>query len=253
MAFAYGENIEQIRIPNTVTIIESDAFYGCTNIEDIIMSNNLMDLKSNVFIDTLWYDRQPDGDVYIGNVYYKYKGTMPEGTSVTIREETKVIAGEAFDGCSALTNVTIPDSVTSIGRRAFYECSGLTSITIPDSVTSIGEATFDRCSGLTSITIPDSVTSIGRRAFYECSGLTSITIPDSITSIEIYSFYGCSGLTSITIPSSVTRIGKYSFYECSGLTTVNYTGTAEQWNQITIEGGNTPLTSATINYNYTGE
>ena len=145
-------------------------------------------------------------------------------------------------------------TVTSIGRRAFFGCSSLTSITIPSTVRSIGNQAFFSCRSLTSITIPDSVTSIGMQAFSYCSGLTSITIPDSVTSIRYSAFAGCSGLISITIPDSVTSIGNRSFYGCTSLKTVNFTGTEAQWNAIEIgTDGNTPLTSATINYNYTEE
>ena len=57
--------------------------------------------------------------------------------------------------------------------------------------------------------LQDGITSIGTHAFYKCSGLTSITIPDSVTEIEFYAFYGCSGLTEI-----------------------HYTGTREQWRNV---------------------
>lgn len=80
--------------------------------------------------------------------------------------------------------------------------------------------------------LQDGITSIGYDAFYKCSGLTSITIPDSVTVIGGEAFYGCSGLTSITIPDSVTEIGYEAFFGCSGLTEIHYTGTREQWRNV---------------------
>ncbi|MEE0930801.1 MAG: leucine-rich repeat protein, partial [Acutalibacteraceae bacterium] len=127
-------------------------------------------------------------------------------------------------------------------------CDSLTSITIPDSVTSIGSDAFSQCSSLTSITIPNSVTTIGYGTFEDCDSLTSITIPDSVTSIGSDAFRGCSSLTSITIPDSVTSIGGYAFYKCSSLSDVYYTGSESQWNNISIDSGNSYLTNANIHF-----
>ena len=148
--------------------------------------------------------------VYIGKVAYRYKGEMPCGTSVVIKEGSVSISPGAFYDCSGLTSVAIPDSVTSIDDGAFEGCSGLTSVTIPDSVTSIGEDAFKGCFGLISVTIGD-------RTFLGCYNLTSVAIGTSVTSIGNRAFEDCTRLTSVTIPCSVTKIGHralYSEYLC---------------------------------------
>ena len=66
--------------------------------------------------------------VYVSKVAYKYKGEMPEGTEIVIKDGTVGIAGDAFYRCSGLTSVTIPKGVTNIGEFAFRECSSLQSI-----------------------------------------------------------------------------------------------------------------------------
>ena len=45
-------------------------------------------------------------------------------------------------------------------------------------------------------------------------------------------------------------MSSYAFYNCSALKNVYYTGTANEWNNITISTGNQPLTNAAITFNY---
>ena len=222
-----------ITIPNSVTSIGGEAFFG-----------------------TGWEDNQPNGILYLDNCCLGYKGGKPTG-SLSLKEGTRLIGSYAFDYCTGLTSVTIPNSVTSIGSEAFCECTGLTEVNIsdlsawckidfsyyranplfyaeklnlngteikdlviPNDITEIKNYVFSDCTGLISVTIPNSVTSIGFSAFYYCTGLTSVTIPNSVTSIGDEAFCECSNLTSVSIGNSVTSIGNEAFNYCWNLDTI---------------------------------
>ncbi|MEG1834713.1 MAG: leucine-rich repeat protein [Oscillospiraceae bacterium] len=234
----------EIAISDSVTSIGNYAFSDCTGITNITISNSVTSIGYGAFDNTPFYNSLPDGEVYLGKVFYKYKGTIPKDTEITIKAGTVSISGTAFNGCTGLKGVTIPDSVTIIGYRAFFDCAYLTTVTIGNSVTSIGSSAFESCTSLKDITIPDSVTSIESSAFentpffvsmpdgevylgkvlYAYKGKmpknTEINIKAGTTSITGYAFYYCTGLKGITIVDSVTSIGNYAFYGCTGLKSV---------------------------------
>ncbi|MBR2607272.1 MAG: leucine-rich repeat protein [Bacteroidaceae bacterium] len=257
--------IQEVVIGDSVTSIMSAAFSGCSNLINITFGSGVKSIGRGAFENTAWYNNQPDGVVYAGKVLYSYKGEMPSGTSINIKEGTLGITDQVFYKCSGLTSITIPEGVTSIRSKTFYGCTGLKSITIPNSVTSIGDRAFYGCSGLTSVTIGRGVTSIGDYAFYctnsnltkielNCDSIgrwfnqgsiNEVIIGASVKSIGSCAFEGYRGLTSVTIPNSVTSIGDRAFYGCSGLTSVTIP------NSVTSIGdrafyGCSGLTSVTI-------
>ena len=115
-AFSYCTSLTNIDIPNSVTTIEWAAFCECSSLTSINIPNSVTTIGGIAFAGTAWYNNQPDGLIYAGLVAYEYKGMMPSGTSITLRDRTLGIAGWAFDRCTGLTNVTIliPENVHPI-------------------------------------------------------------------------------------------------------------------------------------------
>ena len=217
---SYKSWIKSVEIENGVTSIAERAFEGYSSLISITIPNSVEYIGNWAFDNTPWYANQPDGLFCAGKVVYKYKGEMPENTSINIKDGIVSISPSAFSGCSGLASISIPNSVTTIGKDAFVNCSNLNSISIPINITQIEDYTFSGCSSLISISLPNDLTSIGHSAFYGCSSLTSITIPSSVELIGNEAFGGCSVLSSIILPSNVKSIGKYTFSGCSGLTSI---------------------------------
>lgn len=195
-AFEGNTALTGVVIPESVKSIGLYAFKDCTNLATItIEGNSLESVREKTFENTAWLNTKPDGDVYLGNCYYKYKGTMPENTTITVKTGTKVIAGQAFKDQSNLVAVSFPDSLVTIGESAFSR-TGLTSVDIPSSVTTIEDTAFISCRNLSTVTLHEGLKTIGSGAF-RATGLTSIVIPASVTTLAM-AFTQCTALETVT-------------------------------------------------------
>ena len=219
-AFKGCDKLTSITIPNSVTTIGYGAFKDCSCLSAINLAPSVVRIYHNAFSGTPWYDNLPDGMVYVGKVAYKYKGEMPEGTHLSIKEGTLSITEQAFALCSGLVSVTIPEGITTIEELAFGGCSSLVSVKLPESLTSIGSSVFYDCVSLSSIDIPSGITKIGSGAFARCRSLTSIAIPEGSWYIYPNTFSGCDNLADVVLPESLRNIDSFAFMGCSGLQSI---------------------------------
>lgn len=255
-------SLDHIILPNTITKIEENAFYGCSllnavsipdsveeieesafaqciNLEKISMSQSLKHIGKNVLWGTKWFEDQPAGLLYLGNVAVAVKQGCLKVDA--IKEGTRIVADDFFAGQSELSIITIPSTVLHFGEKVFDGCSNLSGVfynainaeckdnlfenktslehaVFGENVEKVPEGLFAGCTQLADVIfVGNNVTEIGASAFFKCSKLAAIIVPDSVTSIGESVFEGCNGLTSITIPDSVTSIGSSIFSGCSSL------------------------------------
>ena len=148
-----------IVIPNSVSQIGANAFDNCPCLTSIAIPSSVTSVGSSAFEGTAWYDNKPDGMVYVGKVAYKYKGTMPDNTSVEIEEGTVSISPSAFRNSSNMTGITIPNSVTSIGKDAFRYCSSLATVTSKIKIPfAFGSYAFSGISSTCKLIVPYGTT-----------------------------------------------------------------------------------------------
>ena len=165
---------------------------------------------------------------------------LPKGNGLSFASNgngtcTLVGIGECTDVCIVIPEKSpAGDRVTSIAPRALYACGFVTAIQIPASVTSIGELAFADCENLVYV-------SVHVKNPYYCD-VDGVLYTADLDTLLIYPAMH-SG-SSISIGSATHRISEMAFYHCAYLSHVYYSGSADQWEQIAIEGKNYSLNAA---------
>lgn len=230
-AYAFhGNKFESVKIPDSVQLVNTAAFYQCQEMLGATIGNGVTELSSSMF------------------------SGCSKLTYVTFGANVQRIGSSAFSGCTLLQEIDIPDTVTSIGKNAFYntalwnaaganliyadnwlvgdmkEPSEINGTKMPYSV-SIKEGTVGIADYVFSqkyvggVTFSDGIKYIGEGAFswsllgYNEKG--KVEIPASVTEIRDYTFYSCYYLQNVYLPNSATKVGRSVFYECVNLTNVH--------------------------------
>lgn len=232
--YAALPDIERAEIPDTVNLIDTNAF------------SNLKQLK---------YAKIPSGIEWLSRTF----DNCSDLTEVILSEGLIQIKDTVFKNCKSLENIILPDSLKLIDYQAFYGCTSLKSITIPKNVEKIASNAFNCCTSLAEITVSaenthyiskgnciiesatktlvsgcntsiinddGSVTSIADHAFYG-SDIETIVLPETVKSIGKYVFSYCSSLKAIVISKSIANIDKNAFFNFRG--NIFYQGTENEW------------------------
>ena len=152
-----------IIVSKAVSYIGDYAFYGCSNIKNVIMEDrkeNDMQLTLGSNGSLPLFSSCPLDSVYIGrNITYSTASSA--GYSPFYRN-------------TSLRTVHITDKETEISENEFYGCTNLKNVRIGDGVTYIGNWAFSGCSSIEYFSFGSAMQSIGKEAFSDCTAMTKL-------------------------------------------------------------------------------
>lgn len=219
--FMNCKDLKKVNLPDSITTIGYNAFYGCANLESI-SGKSVVTIKSSAFSNC------------------KSLKTVNLGDNITSMGQS------AFSGCESLTSAIIPQGVTVLEDGVFDSCFGITEVTIPDHITEIGALAFSNCKNLESVTLPDSIKKMGKNPFNETKCYENLknssdgvvylgsylltadetvaknyTVKEGTTVIAAVAFQGLP-ITDLTLPDSLVNVGVNAFADCEKLVNVDF-------------------------------
>lgn len=228
-AFAYNQNICAVEISSNVCQIGRRAFYGCSNLVSVSMSNcafSPMSINSEAFCRCVRLAalRFPAGLKMLDARAFAECSSLKD---VSLQDSCDTMVEDAFWGCQSLRSIYIG----IIGRygdnrliSAFLNCPALEKISVhPDNPVYVvhGGALYYkdmraivRCPPKLDgkmFVIKDDVKAVCPFAFEGCQ-FKEVVLPEGIVGIGRGAFSGCTNLVSVTIPSSVKVIDDHAFW-----------------------------------------
>ena len=195
-AFYNCVGLASITIPNSVITIEYAAFYSCINLTSVTIPNSVTAIANLAFVEC-WNLAQ--FEVEAGSSSF----STVEGVLFNKNQNTLLIFPRGKSGASYI----IPNTVTTIGEAAFFHCTGLTSVVIPNSVATIENNAFFYCDALTEIHVEAVTPPVfgGSSAFFGVSATIPVYVP--CPSLAAYqSAEGWEKFSNIQCKSSISEI-----------------------------------------------
>jgi len=174
-------DFETITLPSTIQEIQTEAFYCCMNLTEIVLPYALTAIAPSTFMDCRSLTKVAySTPTYDGNdpVLDEFGDPVCEETNVN--ESITVIGDHAFTSCVKLKAFDCPrpsgaNATLTIEDSAFQNCKAMMSFFFPNQsnlTISVGKYAFADCAALTVCYFTDNIASFGEHAFAKCESLT---------------------------------------------------------------------------------
>ena len=148
-AFRNCEKFTSVTIPAGCTLGDG-AFVWCTQLKTATINSDI-DIPSRCFQNCGNLERVITTTT--NNIGYSAFSNCVNLTEVPVTNELTTIYGDAFNGCSKLTNLMLSDggALTTIDYNAFKNCTSVTMVSLPATIETINVNAFTGCTALADV------------------------------------------------------------------------------------------------------
>ncbi len=244
--------LTRLVVPETVKIIGYKMCYGCINLTEVVLSNNISVIPDYAFENCTSLEKINFPSSLVQIRYDAFKGTSLKEFNAP--NSLKEIWDYAFKDAKQLTTVNL-NNVTKLGTMSFENCEKLETINLPNTLKEVGQNVFNGCKKLVNINMPDNAISIKHdmftgTGFYEdinnwdngvlyvdnylvsinsdFINTTQYTVKEGTISIASNAFLNnARNLKTIDLPEGLIIIGEEAFYNLNSLSQINIPSTVK--------------------------
>lgn len=231
-AFYNYTRLRNIVLPESISIIGGYAFYNCSSLESFVIPEGVQVIGEGTFAKCInlvslvipssvsSIERNPFIECYkLTNIYFGEESVFTYSDGVIYNVDQTVLL--IYLPANAGTHYDIPLGVNTIAEWAFASNDRLISVNISNDVENILDYAFIDSIALEEVTIGETVFYIGRFSFSQCDNLRDVNLNEGLVQIDEFAFYMSQSLISITIPKTVSYIGLKAFNYCTSMTDIN--------------------------------
>ena len=165
--FAENDRIRSVEIPEGVTKLGSEVFWGC-KLDEIVIPESVTELSPYFFNGIKSVKKIV---IKSNKIDFASIENIPECEAIVFPDDLEKIPSYFLSGNSKLKKVTLPKNLKVIEPAAFSNCISLEEIILPEGIKVLEDCCFEECENLKKIVIPDSVEIIGRNILRHCEKL----------------------------------------------------------------------------------
>ena len=249
---------ERYILPETVTSIAANAFYGAKNLRNVecpnvvtvgesafanselftaVFGEGLRSIGDKAFLQSWYFEAIEVPETLVSIGYSAFEDTslafieLPAGLEKigsrafyssalgeVVLPSEFVEIGEYAFAYTELLSAVLPEGMTRVPEGLFRNVSSLVQVVLPSSMESIGDMAFVG-TALAQVELPERLKSIGEGAFGYTSQLESIELPQGLERLGIGAFRG-SALTAVALPQALQFVESEAFAQCAALASV---------------------------------
>lgn len=204
------EGLEAIVLPESLELIDEEAFWGCNTVKELVIPNNVNTIGRGAMSYMANLEKVTIGEGLVNLADYSTYSSFDGCPKLhqLIWNAIELDQKNFINGCTCnvpLETLTLGDKVKKVPNFFLKDCTTLQRVTFGKSVETIGDYAFTNCGGLTEVELPNSLKVIGSGAFVN-TNIEKFFIPQGVETLGWKSLESANGkniiITSSNIPEA---------------------------------------------------